>query len=446
MYHILCNLFMESQEDRGQEEDYSINDSTIFLNQENVIIPLQMGISSLNQQNQQNQFVFVLPVPVNEVPISLPVLDQHPEQENQMEDNALPSENPARVVRRSHPSEEEQPHKKQKIAQEGPNNDSESPTSFMLRTRELLHLTVDEPTNILLTSSTEPNLLIRKIIAGIPKGVANRLTYLYKFIQKLPMEEEESTHYHDDIRDKVLSAFMKEYKLRFLFKKVINRWRVRNMNKNSEEEVDPITLCPPEKGVALYDWTFKRRFLFEANTLALLIESKLMYHEGGFPVPMYPKSPRNNVEFTYPQLISIYYQLKAHGELMWGLTTLRQCNFNKKRWYQYHKSAITIGAIKNSISLLDTRDGIDLLSDFIFAKMEELRFQLTRYVMDAYIQAMVRVPNHWYLEKCKFIAMVHYEAEHFGENRTRFIESACFKLFRKQNQFIKELKSMNIIR
>jgi hypothetical protein len=288
--------------------------------------------------------------------------------------------------------------------------------------------------------------LIRKIISGIPKGVANRLEYLYKFIQKLPMEEEESTQYYDDIRDKVMSAFMKEYKLRFLFKKVLNRWRVRNMNKHSEEEVDPITLCPPEKGVALYDWTFKRKFLFEANTLALLIESKLMYHEGGFPVPMYPKSPRNNVEFTYPQLISIYYQLKAHGELMWGLTTLRQCNFNKKRWYKYHKSAITLSAIKNSISLLDTRDGIDLLSDFIFAKMEDLRFQLTRYVTDAYIQAMVRVPNHWYLEKFKFLAMVHYEAEHFGEDRTRFVESACFKLLRKQNLFLRELKSMNIIR
>jgi hypothetical protein len=318
----------------------------------------------------------------------------------------------------------------------------------MLRTRELLHLNIGEPKNILLTPSIEPNLLIRKIIGGIPKGVANRLQYLHKFVQKLPLEEEESTLYHDDIRDQVMNAFMKEYKLRFIFRKCLNRWRVHKMEKTAEaeEEVDPITLCPPEKAIALYDWSFKRKFLFEANTLALMIESKLMYHEGGFPVPMYPKSPKNNVEFSYPQLISIYYQLQAHGELMWGMATLRQCNFNKKRWYKYHKSAITVAAIKNSISLLDTRDGIDLLSDFIFAKMEDLRFQLTRYVTDAYIQAMVRVPNHWYLEKFKFLAMVHYEAEHFGEDRTRFIESSCFKLFRKQNLFLRELKSMNIIR
>jgi hypothetical protein len=317
----------------------------------------------------------------------------------------------------------------------------------MLRTRELLHLKPGEPTNLLLTPSLEPNRLIRKIISNLPKGVANRLGYLSKFTRKLPMEEEEESRlYHDDIRDQVIAAYMKEYKLRFIFRKCLNRWRVHKMNKTSEEEVDPITLCPPEKAVVLYDWNFKRKFLFEANTLALMIESKLLYHEGGFPIPMYPKSPRNNVEFSYPQLISIYYQLQAHGELMWGLTTLRHSNFNKKRWYKYHKSAITIAAIKNSISLLDTREGIDLLSDFIFAKMEDLRFQLTRYVTDAYIQAMVRVPNHWYLEKCKFLAMVHYEAEHFGEDRTRFIESACFKLFRKQNLFLRELKSMNVIR
>ena len=78
--------------------------------------------------------------------------------------------------------------------------------------------------------------------------------------------------------------------------------------------------------------------------------------------------------------------------------------------------------------------------------MEELRFQVTRYVTDNYLDAMARVPHHWYLEKWKYLAMVHYEGAHFGEDRTRYVNSCSFKLFRKQNQFFNELRSMNIIR
>ena len=215
---------------------------------------------------------------------------------------------------------------------------------------------------------------------------------------------------------------------------------------NDEDEVDPITLCPPDNPIVLYDWSVKKKFILEASTLALLIESKLLYHEGGFPIPMYPKNPRSNIELSYQQLVSLYYQLLAHGKLMWGMTTLRQCNFNKKRWFKYHKSAITIAAIKNSISLLDTADGVELLSDFIFAKMEEMRFRVTRYVTDMYLDAMARVPNHWYLEKWKYIAMVHYEGAHFGEIYTSYVNACSFKLFRKQNQFFNELKSLDIIR
>lgn len=359
-----------------------------------------------------------------------------------------------RGVRRSHPEEEaDSPSKRQRL--QGQEQVTEShpppdPIHLMLRTGETIYFEEGEPCNILLHKKVEPDLLIRKIISKMPKNVHVRLEYLYKFIKTSdsPFEDENYKRYYDDLRDRVLAAYMKEYKLRYAFKKCLLRWRIRRMDSTTQEEdeIDPITLSPPDKPVVLYDWSVKRKFILDANTLALLIESKLLYHEHGFPIPMYPKNPRSNVEFSYQQLVSLYYQLQAHGELLWGMATMRQCNFNKKRWFRYHKSAVTIAAIKNSISLLDSTDAVDLLSDFIFAKMEELRFQVTRYVTDAYLDAMSRVPNHWYLEKWKYLAMVHYEGLHFEEERTRYVNACSFKLFRKQNQFFNELKSLNVIR
>jgi hypothetical protein len=218
------------------------------------------------------------------------------------------------------------------------------------------------------------------------------------------------------------------------------------MNKSNEKEIDPITLSEPEKEVYVYDWDNKRKFIFDAKSIATMIETKLMYHEYGFPVPMYPKNPKNNVEFSYKQMISIYYQLKNYGELRWGFTTLREYNFNKNRWHIYHKSALTLNSIKSNISALDSLEGRELLLDFIFAKMDELGFRYSNATINIYNIAMIHLPNHWYLERLKSMAILHYEADHFGKNRTNTINIICNKVFNQNNKFIMDLKNKNIIR
>jgi hypothetical protein len=176
-----------------------------------------------------------------------------------------------------------------------------------------------------------------------------------------------------------------------------------------------------------------------------MIETNLMYQEYGFPIPILPKNPKNNVEFSYKQMISIYNQLKELGELRWGLTTLREYNFSKNRWHMYHRSALTMNAIKTSIAALETFESRELLSDFIFAKMDDLGIRYNNYTFNMYQVAMARASKHWYLEKLKALAIIHYEAEHFGHNKSRMINANCLKIFRKQTQFMNDLKAKNII-
>jgi hypothetical protein len=77
--------------------------------------------------------------------------------------------------------------------------------------------------------------------------------------------------------------------------------------------------------------------------------------------------------------------------------------------------------------------------------MDELGLNHTQSIFNIYQKAMIRVPNHWYLEKLKSLAISHYEGEHFGQNRTRLINYSCQKIFRKHNVFVTDLKNKRII-
>jgi hypothetical protein len=246
----------------------------------------------------------------------------------------------------------------------------------------------------------------------------------------------------DNVCEQVFSAYIKEMKLRTIFRNVLARWRVYRLHKK-KEDVDPITLCPPEKIVTIYEP--KKKYTFDAKSLATWIESKLHYHEYGFALPMFPRNPWTNLDFTYCQMISIYYQLRAHGELRWGLTTLRTHDFNKKSWQLYHKSALTMKAIRNNLFLLDTHDAWDILEDFIQAKMDELRVRTNPYITNAYRLAMRHAPSHWYMEKWKAVTFMYLEAEHFGQNKNNAINMTCAALFKKQELFLKEMIQKGII-
>ena len=297
---------------------------------------------------------------------------------------------------------------------------------------------------LLLNNTLEPSRLIRNIISRIPQRVVERLEYLSKFnsacIADSDLEEELT------LKEKVFEAYIREWRLRFIFKKLVILWRAYKMNKTADRDVDPITLSYPEKEVIIYDWDNKKRFSFEARSISLLIESKLSYQEYGFPVPLFPKNPKTNIEFSYKQLISLYYQIQSFGEIRWGLATLREYNFNKTRWQLYHKSLLTMNAIKTSIFLLDTQEVREMFLDFIVAKMEELRVPYNQYIYSVFQIAIITVPKHWYLERLKTLAMSHYEAEHLGQIRTRIINEGCLKVFKRLDAFIVDLQNKNIIK
>jgi hypothetical protein len=104
-----------------------------------------------------------------------------------------------------------------------------------------------------------------------------------------------------------------------------------------------------------------------------------------------------------------------------------------------------MNSIKRSISLLDTNEDRELFSDFIFAKLEKLRFRINVIVTRYYQIAMIKDPKHWYLERLKALAISHYEAEHFGYYIDDSVDVECMEIFQKQPEFFKDLRNKKLI-
>lgn len=289
--------------------------------------------------------------------------------------------------------------------------------------------------NTLINNTIEKHDIVRKIIAHIPKKLIERLIYLEKFLINADDKEK-----YKKLKYAVYKSYIIECRLRCVFRKLLHIWRKYRMDKSYVKEIDVITLIYPDKELCIYDWAVKKKFVFDAKSLSNCIESRLLYQESGFSMPLNPRNPRTNVDFTYIQLIEIYNQLHLYGELRWAFTTLKQYNFNITKWSTYNKSTLTINAIRTSITILDSVDSRDLFLDFIFSRMDDLEITYNNIIYNQYSQAMILMPNHWYLDRLKSLAIIHYESEHFGNDTSRLIDIRFKRIIRKQTQFFNDLR------
>jgi hypothetical protein len=315
---------------------------------------------------------------------------------------------------------------------------------LQLSTGYVLRFKKQDGWNLLLPQWFESNDFVRKIVSRSLRSVAARLCYLSHIMEEEEGYDDDGNMTYYDLKEQVMESYLVETRLRNAMRNVLMRWRNYHIDKRHQDIIDPITLSEPEKQIVLYDWSMKRKFIFDAKSLSIHIETALLYHEEGFAIPCYPRNPWTNLDFTYRQLVSIYEQLKIHGELRWGFMTLRQHNFNKSMWHKYHHTSITLKAVQTSLVQLDSANARDLLEDFIIMKINEVE-DVTPFLVNLYRTAIVHVPRHWIIEQWKKAAFHHYESQHFGLNRIGIINRMRDVLLKKQSQLIHELTEEGLI-
>ncbi len=290
-------------------------------------------------------------------------------------------------------------------------------------------------TYTLLLKDIIPHGIIQNIIRRMPQSIHDRIMYLSKF--RISDDTKIFGYkYYEALRDEIYISFYREIKLRYIFKRLLIIWRVYKLNKKYIQTPDPITLSDPEKPVIIYNWSLKQKFILDAKSLSNSINSQLLYYENGFALPQDPKNLITNLSFSYKELISIYHQLQQAGEAKWALSSLKEFNFNKKRWELYVKSQLHLNAIRNEILKLDTYDGREMFIDFVISRMEEYGLQPSEYVTQAYEKGIIVCPTHPYLNRFKPIIILHYEAQYFKVNRDNIIKSSFLRIHKGQSKFI----------
>lgn len=253
------------------------------------------------------------------------------------------------------------------------------------------------------------NPCTRKIIQRLPRSITKRLRYLSYFMGEEEGYDSNHIMIYEYLEDDVYYAYLIEMRLRRAMRNVLSRWRCYHIDKKKHDEIDPITLCEPEKPIVLYSWKAKRKFVFDAKSIAIHIETQLLHQNDGFTSPLMPRNPWSNVEFTYIEMVSLYLQIKKYGELRWGLCTLHDCKFDKMNWFQMHQQALIVKALKQSIYTIQSSHIREMIEDFIITMLNEIGVVITNYHRTIYHLGLIHLHDHWYIQKWKQICIKYYD-------------------------------------
>lgn len=166
-----------------------------------------------------------------------------------------------------------------------------------------------------------------------------------------------------------LAAFIREYRLRFLFKCFFNKWRLSRYESISD--TDPITLATPTKPIFLYQHSLKKKYIFDGNALAMFISSQLMLQRDGFAIPTFPKNPFTNLSFSVQQMRSLCLQLKDANLLNWQIHLFQSVRFNIEQFKKDAAIILTKQAIKTDVYNYTDDEAQENFRDFILDLIDE---------------------------------------------------------------------------
>jgi len=252
--------------------------------------------------------------------------------------------------------------------------------------------------------------------------------------------------FFDDLRDEIYTEYVRERRLKNLFRLIAYHWRVRKMNKNTSDSTDPITFCPIETPIYVYDSKRKRRFQFEATSLIKSMTKNLYSSLYSIPEPRRPINVITNIPFTLYQLTGIYDQLLRTKYAIVDIAMYRRNGFSIERWALYMEPQLRVTAFRDELYNYHSLEGQRSLLDYIFDTIEYLKRPITNRFETLLTNAVHWFPEHPFLDRARVLCMKAQTSDIFGLN-TRIIMIMPFndwfnKALQKNALFDKVLERM----
>jgi len=228
----------------------------------------------------------------------------------------------------------------------------------------------------------------------------------------------------------ILKEYLMEVRLRFQFKRLLNAWLRKRMDKKSSDLVDPITMNPIQRPIRVYDIKQRRSYVFEADSLNKAIKKNLYAHQYTVPGPKKPVNILTNRPFTYCQLVSIHDQLLGTRTRMEDFAFFRKLQFKLETWKMYMYNHIYLAAIKEELYNYQSLDGRDMLDDFIKDMMIVAKIPMTELFELVITNAIQWYPEHPLLQNLRALCLSSYESNIYQLNVGILLISRFINIFR----------------
>ena len=226
-----------------------------------------------------------------------------------------------------------------------------------------------------------------------------------------------------------LMAYLKESRIRYQCKRLLNAWLRHKMNKKASDAMDPITLNPIQHEIRVYDVKQRRCYLFEADSLNKAMKKNLYAHQYTIPVPRKPVNILTNKPFTYAQLISVHDQLLSSRCRIEDVALFRKWQFKLDTWKLYMYNHIYLAAIREELYNYQSADGKDMLEDFIKDMMFLVKIPLTELFEIVITNAVSWYPEHPLLQQFRALCLKSYESNTYQLNISVLVANRFLSLF-----------------
>ena len=214
----------------------------------------------------------------------------------------------------------------------------------------------------------------------------------------------------------IYQEYIVEARLRYQFKRLLNAWLQRKMDRKSSDLIDIVTMNPIQHPIYVYDGKQRRRYVFEADSLNKSIKRNLYAQEYTIPGPKKPVNIITNRPFTYAQLVSIYDQLLSTRTRIEDFSTFRKFQFRIETWKLYMYNHLYMAAIKEELYNYQSGDGKDMLEDFIRDMTVIIKVPLTERFDLMISNAVSWYPEDPLLQQFRALCLSSYEASTFQLN------------------------------
>jgi len=209
---------------------------------------------------------------------------------------------------------------------------------------------------------------------------------------------------------------------------------LRRIERIPVSTTDPITFCPIETPITVYDMPLMRKFTFDAKPLIKHINHCLFQQERMIPSAKPPTNVITNRPFTFPQLFSITQQVIRAGMNTGHLLTYQHHYYDILRWNTYMGSALLIAAIKEELFNHDSVDGQDLMIEFLMAQLRILGIQPLPELEPLLLKAIEMFPTHSTVQGLRNLCFRDYEAKILKINIRVLILNAVHRFYTKELQ------------